>query len=107
MRWRRALFLTLILLLSVTTLESCQQSNEANSKKDDKKVIKVALSAEINPPYLYTNKDNEFIGLDMDYMKKLEQKLPQYQFEYELGEEESNLVGLGAQKFDMAINWFF
>lgn len=107
MKWKRALFLILMLLLSVTTLASCQESNEANSKKDDKKVVKVALSAEINPPYLYTNKDNEFIGLDMDYMKKLEQKLPQYQFEYELGEEESNLVGLGAQKFDMAINWFF
>lgn len=69
--------------------------------------VKVALSAEINPPYLYTDKHNQFIGLDMDYLKLLEQKLPQYKFKYEVGEEESNLVGLGSGKFDMAVNWFF
>ena len=33
--------------------------------------------------------------------------MPQYDFKYEVGEEESNLVGIGAGKFDMGINWFF
>lgn len=43
----------------------------------------------------------------MEYMKLLEKKLPQYDFKYEVGEEESNLVGIGSKKFDMGINWFF
>nr|WP_241489523.1 transporter substrate-binding domain-containing protein [Mammaliicoccus sciuri] len=67
----------------------------------------MALSAEVNPPYLYTDSDNKPVGYDMDYMKELEKKLPQYNFQYEFGEEESNVVGIGVGKFDMGINWFF
>lgn len=96
-----ALFLTMII-----TLTACN-SQDDQSGKGHKKEVKVALSAEVNPPYLYTNKKNEFVGLDMDYMKMLEKKLPQYDFKYEVGEEESNLVGIGSGKFDMGINWFF
>ncbi|WP_419723505.1 amino acid ABC transporter substrate-binding protein [Staphylococcus nepalensis] len=80
---------------------------EESDNQKSKKEIKVAISAEVNPPYLYTDEHNEFTGLDIDYLKRLEKKLPQYQFKYEVGEEESNLVGIGAGKFDMGINWFF
>lgn len=87
-------------------LSACNDTHNDDTSSH-KKEIKVALSAEVNPPYLYTTKNNEFIGLDMEYMKLLEKKLPQYDFKYEVGEEESNLVGIGAGKFDMGINWFF
>ncbi|HLR19178.1 MAG TPA: amino acid ABC transporter substrate-binding protein [Staphylococcus sp.] len=97
--------LILLMLIIASTLSACNKDDTSDTKK--KKEIKVALSAEVNPPYLYTNEDNEFVGLDMDYMKLLEKKLPQYDFKYEVGEEESNLVGIGAGKFDMGINWFF
>ncbi|QLK86996.1 transporter substrate-binding domain-containing protein [Staphylococcus sp. 17KM0847] len=98
--------LQVVLLLGIVLLlASCQHHTSSNSS--NKKVVKVALSAEINPPYLYTDENNEFVGLDMDYMRLLEKKLPQYDFQYEIGEEEANLVGIGAGKFDMGINWFF
>ncbi|MGW7976652.1 amino acid ABC transporter substrate-binding protein [Staphylococcus xylosus] len=99
-------FITAIILSSIFVLTACTQNDNSN-KESHKKEVKVALSAEVNPPYLYTNKQNEFVGLDMDYMKLIEKKLPQYDFKYEVGEEESNLVGIGAGKFDMGINWFF
>jgi len=96
-----------ILLCATCMLLTACHNNHRSNTNTHKKEVKVALSAEVNPPYLYTNKKNEFIGLDMEYMKLLEHKLPQYDFKYEVGEEESNLVGIGAGKFDMDINWFF
>ncbi|MBI5974361.1 transporter substrate-binding domain-containing protein [Staphylococcus canis] len=95
----------LLVLTILATLTSCQNQNATDTTQ--RQPVKVALSAEINPPYLYTDQNNQFIGLDMDYMKLLEQKLPQYDFQYEVGQEESNLIGIGAGKFDMGINWFF
>ncbi|MEB6301201.1 transporter substrate-binding domain-containing protein [Mammaliicoccus sciuri] len=94
----------LILMMLIISLSGCSTITKENNGK---KVVKVALSAEVNPPYLYTDSDNKPVGYDMDYMKELEKKLPQYDFQYEFGEEESNVVGIGVGKFDMGINWFF
>ncbi|WP_323705421.1 transporter substrate-binding domain-containing protein [Mammaliicoccus sciuri] len=94
----------LILMVLIISLSGCGTITKENNGK---KVVKVALSAEVNPPYLYTDSDNKPVGYDMDYMKELEKKLPQYDFQYEFGEEESNVVGIGVGKFDMGINWFF
>ncbi|MDT0703130.1 transporter substrate-binding domain-containing protein [Mammaliicoccus sciuri] len=94
----------LILMMLIISLSGCGTITKENNGK---KVVKVALSAEVNPHYLYTDSDNKPVGYDMDYMKELEKKLPQYDFQYEFGEEESNVVGIGVGKFDMGINWFF
>ncbi|MCJ1778686.1 transporter substrate-binding domain-containing protein [Mammaliicoccus sciuri] len=94
----------LILMTLIISLSGCGTITKENNGK---KIIKVALSAEVNPPYLYTDNENKPVGYDMDYMKELEKKLPQYDFQYEFGEEESNVVGIGVGKFDMGINWFF
>lgn len=105
MTFRKCFYLTTIFIF-ILTLIGCEKTH-TSKVNSPKKEVKVALSAEVNPPYLYTSENNHFIGLDMDYMKLLEKKLPQYDFKYEVGEEESNLVGIGSGKFDMGINWFF
>ncbi len=86
-------------------ISGCSQSTTKES--DGKKVIKVAISDEVNPPFLYADEKNEPIGYDIDYMKEIEKKLPDYKFEYIWREEESNLVGVDTGKYDFAINWFF
>lgn len=45
-----------VLVLSVSLLYSCSNDNEQHATKSHPKEIKVALSAEVNPPYLYTDK---------------------------------------------------
>ena len=70
MTFKRSCYLAILLLLILTTAACGKDSNSQNSSS--KQEVKVALSAEVNPPYLYTNKKNEFVGLDMDYMKLLE-----------------------------------
>ncbi|MEH6942264.1 amino acid ABC transporter substrate-binding protein [Bacillus sp. JJ722] len=100
--WTTAL-VTLGLLL---VLAGCSESSGSETK-DGKKIIKVALSDEVNPPFLYTDDNNKPIGYDMDYLKEVEKRLPDYKFEYVFGEEESNLIGVDTGKYDFAINWFF
>lgn len=103
----KRIFLTAFLALAtVFVIAGC--SNSAGSETEDgKQIIKVALSDEVNPPFLYTDDQNNPIGYDMDYLAEIEKKLPEYKFEYTFGEEEGNLVGVDTGKFDMAINWFF
>lgn len=72
-----------------------------------KTVIKVGLSDDVTPPFLYTDDKNQPIGYDMDYLKELEKKLPEYEFKYEFGEEESQLLATDTGKYAFAINWFF
>lgn len=67
----KKLCVTLTLAIGlIMALGACSQSS--SSENSDKKVIKVALSDEVNPPFLFTNKQNEPIGYDMDYVKQLE-----------------------------------
>ncbi|KAB7704414.1 transporter substrate-binding domain-containing protein [Bacillus aerolatus] len=96
-------FLTMI---SIFVIAGCSNS-ESSKTEDGKQIIKVALSDEVNPPFLYTDDKNNPIGYDMDYLAEVEKRLPEYKFEYTFGEEEGNLVGVDTGKFDFAINWFF
>ncbi len=94
------------LLGFIFIISGCSQST-AKESDDGKKVVKIAISDEVNPPFLYADENNEPIGYDIDYLKEVEKKLPDYKFEYIWGEEESNLVGVDTGKYDFAINWFF
>ena len=103
---KRIWLIAFLTLASVFVIAGC--SNSADSETEDgKQIIKVALSDEVNPPFLYTDDKNNPIGYDMDYLAEIEKKLPEYKFEYTFGEEEGNLVGVDTGKFDLAINWFF
>ncbi|MFB8735262.1 hypothetical protein ACEQPO_19975 [Bacillus sp. SL00103] len=47
------------------------------------------------------------IGYNIDYLNEVEKRLPHVHFDYIFWRgEESNLIGVGAGKFDMAANWF-
>ena len=55
-------------------------SNESTEEDDGKTIIKVALSDDVNPPFLFTDDQNNPIGYDMDYLAEVEKKLPEYKF---------------------------
>lgn len=95
------------LLLIISACSSDENDKQPKTTDDGKQVITVALSDEVNPPFLYTDENNNPIGYDMDYLKEVEKRLPNYKFEYVFGEEEANLVGVDTGKYTFAINWFF
>ncbi|MBD7937247.1 MULTISPECIES: transporter substrate-binding domain-containing protein [Cytobacillus] len=102
----KGLKITFLLIISVLFVAGCSSSSNGTTE-DGKKIITVAISDEVNPPFLYADDDNKPIGYDMDYLKEVEKKLEDYHFEYVWGEEEANLVGVDTGKYDFAINWFF
>lgn len=97
-------------VLSITgaLLVGCGTSDEKAKTDSGAQIVKVALSDEVNPPFLYTDDQNNPIGYDIDYLEEVEKKLAgKYEFQYQFGEEEANLIGVSTNKFDFAINWFF
>ena len=105
---KKGYVLLAILGLTGTLLAGCSSSSEKKVSDSGAEIVKVALSDEVNPPFLYTDGNNAPIGYDMDYLEEVEKKLDgKYEFEYQFGEEESNLIGVSTNKFDFAINWFF
>ncbi|MFS3914158.1 amino acid ABC transporter substrate-binding protein [Bacillus australimaris] len=102
---QKTAFMTSGVLLFLLSLIGC--SSVKTTTDDGKQIVKVALSAEVNPPFLATNDRNEPIGYNIDYLNEVEKRLPHIHFDYIFGEEESNLIGVGAGKFEMAANWFF
>ena len=105
---KKGYVLLAILGLTGTLLAGCSSSSDKKVSDSGAEIIKVALSDEVNPPFLYTDGNNAPIGYDMDYLEEVEKKLDgKYEFEYQFGEEESNLIGVSTNKFDFAINWFF
>lgn len=89
-------------------LAACGTSDEKAKSANGAQIVKVALSDDVNPPFLYTDKENNPVGYDIDYLNAVEKKLDgKYDFQYRFGAEESNLIGLSTKKSDFAINWFF
>ena len=97
------------LSIAAAMLVGCSSDEEVSTANSSgAKVIKVALSDEVNPPFLYTDGDNNPVGYDIEYLNAVEEKLDgTYTFEYQFGAEESNLIGVSTKKSDFAINWFF
>ncbi len=104
---KKLILTAIVALVSIFIIAGCSNDASNGKTEDGKKVIKVALSDDVNPPFLYTDDENNPIGYDMDYLKEIEKKFPDYTFKYQFGEEETNLVGVATGKFDIAINWFF
>lgn len=94
-------------LVSVV-LAACGSSDESGKAESGAQVVKVSLSDEVNPPFLSTDDKNKPVGYDIDYLEAVEDQLDgKYEFDYQFGAEESNLIGLSTKKSDLAINWFF
>jgi len=100
--------LTVIGMLAVAGCSSqANGSDDAGKSSAGRTVVKVGLSDDVSPPFLSFDDNNKPIGYDMDYLAELQKRLPEYEFKYELGEEESQLIGTDAGKYAFAMNWFF
>ncbi|MGR9522480.1 hypothetical protein ACSS31_01535 [Priestia megaterium] len=82
----KKLYFTLAFAIGlIMALGGCSQSS--SSENSDKKVVKVALSDEVNPPFLFTNDQNEPVGYDMDYLKQLEKSFRNTNLNIRLGKK--------------------
>ena len=108
--------LAAIILTTLIALTACGSSsnsnNQANStveggSNENVTVLKVARNAVPNPPFSYINDNNEMEGYTVEYMKLLDERLDEYEFEYEEIAREAMLVGVETGKYDFAANFYY
>ncbi|ADY55432.1 amino acid ABC transporter substrate-binding protein, PAAT family [Syntrophobotulus glycolicus DSM 8271] len=97
----------LVLAISISFAGCAKQAAPAETAQDGKTVVKVGIGNEFSPPFLLLDDQKQPIGYDMDYLNELQKKLPEYQFQYELGGDETQLIGTSTGKYAFAINFYF
>ena len=81
---------------------AASSSAEGSSASDsgEKKVIKAVTSGTL-APYFYVNDDNELTGVDIDIVKEVFNRLPQYELKIEQADA---LQGVLSGQYDIAVN---
>ena len=79
---------------------SSSADGSSASDSGEKKVIK-ALTSGTLAPYFYVNDDNELTGVDIDIVKEVFNRLPQYELKIEHADA---LQGVLSGQYDIAVN---
>ena len=87
---------------SAASSSAASSSAEGSSASDsgEKKVIKAVTSGTL-APYFYVNDDNELTGVDIDIVKEVFNRLPQYELKIEQADA---LQGVLSGQYDIAVN---
>ena len=84
---------------------SSSADGSSASDSGEKKVIKAVTSGTL-APYFYVNDDNELTGVDIDIVKEVFNRLPQYEFQIENMELANISVALDAKKVSIGSQQF-
>ena len=84
---------------------SISASADASSNGDVKKVL-IGIRQDLYPTS-YINEQGEPSGYDIDVIKKIDELLPEYEFEYEAVSQEALLTGLDTGKYKAAVAGFY
>lgn len=82
-------------------------SNSGGEPEVKVTVLKVAQNAVPNPPFSYLNEQNVMEGYTVEYLKLLDERLEEYEFQYEQIAREAMLVGVESGKYDLAANFYY
>lgn len=94
-------------LLAVTSLTACGKSDGDASSEDKEGVetIKVGLPNSFDQ-VAYLDENGELVGFEVDLLKRIDEELPQYEFEYEESTFDNILISLDAGKIDLGSHEF-
>lgn len=92
---------------AVFSLAACgaNSSDKNTSSSNDVQIINIA-GVTGKKPYTYVNGDN-YTGYDFELLKKIDEKLPQYEFKYTALAQDALLTGLQSGKYDAATCSFY
>lgn len=106
---RKTTILTTILMILVFSITGCGQKNSANSSNsgagDAKKKIIIATGG-MPKPFSYVDSNNNVTGYDIDVVKAIFEKLPQYDISFEKTEFTSIFAGLDSGRYQIGANNF-
>lgn len=97
-----------LILISMMTLAAGCSSNVSNGSsmggKNSKKII-IGTGSEYKP-YCFLDDKNNLTGFEVEVLKKVNEKLPQYEFEFKTFDFNAILVSLETGKIDLAAHQF-
>lgn len=97
-----------LILVSMMALAAGCSSNVSNSSsiggKNSKKII-IGTGSEYKP-YCFLDDKNNLTGFEVEVLKKVNEKLPQYEFEFKTFDFNAILVSLETGKIDLAAHQF-
>ena len=78
-------------------------SNSSSSTASNSNVKKIIVgTGNSYKPYCYLDDKNNPAGFDVEVLKEVNKKLPQYEFEFQTSEFKNVLISLDAKKIDIA-----
>lgn len=107
--WKKAVAFGLvgILALGITACGSAEEKNaEANGTETGVRTITVAVAQGFYP-ITYVDDDGNAAGYDVEVFKALDERLPEYQFVYEVVDKETMNVGVQTGTYQVGINSMF
>ena len=101
-------FLACGLCITAVAMTGCSSSSkqeqnaaeEETQETTEAEVIKVGMMASLKP-FVYTDDDDNIIGFDIDMMNAIDERLPQYTFEYQDLQFSALFVSLQTGDVDM------
>lgn len=85
---------------SASAASSSSVASSSTADSGEKKVIKAVTSGTL-APYFYVNDDNELTGVDIDIVKEVFNRLPQYELQIDQADA---LQGVLSGQYDIAVN---
>lgn len=105
MKIKKIVALTTVGLLSIAFLGACGNSSKSGSKASSKvTTVTVAQTAD-SKPYSYKDGD-KLTGFDIEVLKAVDKKLPDYKFNYKLVTDEAILTDIDAGRSQIGANNF-
>ena len=112
------LFLALVLIMSLVACGKTEEkpaaeapaeaAEPAEAETAETEVTKVLMAINsAQPPASFVNEDGTIGGQNYDVMTLVDELLPQYEFEYEPGDQDALILGLDAGKYAAAVGNFW
>ncbi|WFR64470.1 transporter substrate-binding domain-containing protein [Paenibacillus amylolyticus] len=95
----------ILLLVLGMIIAGCGNKNEASSGADSGQKTIIAATSGVSNPFSY-DKDGSLTGYDVEVMKAIFEKLPEYKLEVQAIEFEGILTGLDNGRFQLGANNF-
>jgi L-cystine transport system substrate-binding protein len=98
-------FITTVLAVGLILTGCINKSKEVNAPADNAKTIIIGTGNAFKP-YCYLDDKGDLSGYEIEVLKAVNKKLPQYKFEFQQLEFKNILISLGANKVDIGAHQF-
>ncbi|MBP2626991.1 MAG: tcyK [Firmicutes bacterium] len=108
MKKTKIMIIGLLLVSMILLLTGCQSATTADTTKNGGKSVKkiiIGTGSEYKP-YCFLDEKNNLTGFEIEVLKKVNEKLPQYEFEFKTFDFNAILVSLETGKIDLAAHQF-